>query len=227
MRCEHEHDDGAYVLGALAPAERAEYERHLSTCSFCREAVAEIAVLPGLLGRLDPADFADLDVPPARPRVPDLVDAARVDRRRQGRSQRWRYAGTALVAACLALVIGVGLAGRWDGDARGAVQMVAMQPVTAGAVLPISAEIGLRRTSYGTELTMRCAYTASATHTRAYIYRLVAYGPDEQKEQVNSWVAAPGEELTLAGTTRFSGIDLVRVEVQRFDGTPVLVLDVR
>jgi hypothetical protein len=102
-----------------------------------------------------------------------------------------------------------------------------MQPVTAGAVLPISAEIGLRRTSYGTELTMRCAYTASATHTRAYIYRLVAYGPDEQKEQVNSWVAAPGEELTLAGTTRFSGIDLVRVEVQRFDGTPVLVLDVR
>ena len=57
MRCEHEHDDGAYVLGALSPAERAQYERHLATCSFCREAVAEIAVLPGLLGRLDPSDF--------------------------------------------------------------------------------------------------------------------------------------------------------------------------
>src|SRR5262245_49866304 len=60
MSCEHEHDDGAYVLGALSPAERAAYERHLSTCSFCREAVADIAVLPGLLGRLDPADFAKL-----------------------------------------------------------------------------------------------------------------------------------------------------------------------
>ena len=60
MRCEHEHDDGAYVLGALSPAERAAYERHLATCSFCREAVADIAVLPGLLGRLDPADFAKL-----------------------------------------------------------------------------------------------------------------------------------------------------------------------
>ncbi len=39
MRCEHEHDDGAYVLGALSPAERTAYERHLATCSFCREAV--------------------------------------------------------------------------------------------------------------------------------------------------------------------------------------------
>ena len=41
MRCEHEHDDGAYVLGALSPAERAAYERHLATCSFCREAVSK------------------------------------------------------------------------------------------------------------------------------------------------------------------------------------------
>ena len=48
MRCEHEHDDGAYVLGALSPAERAAYERHLATCSFCREAVADILVRPAV-----------------------------------------------------------------------------------------------------------------------------------------------------------------------------------
>lgn len=228
MRCEHEHDDGAYVLGALSPAERAQYERHLATCSFCREAVAEIAVLPGLLGRLDPADFADLDVAPQRSRVPELVTAARTDRRRQHRARRWRYAATAVVAACLALVAGIGL-GTWRENATrgGNVQMIAMQPVPAGAQLPISADIGLRRTEYGTELTMTCAYKVSGTHTKAYTYRLVAYGPDEQKEQVGGWVAAPGERLTLTGFTRFSGADLVRVEVQRFDNTPVLAYDVQ
>lgn len=54
MRCEYAHDDGAYVLGALSPAERGAFERHMADCVACREAVAEIAVLPGLLGRLDP-----------------------------------------------------------------------------------------------------------------------------------------------------------------------------
>ena len=78
MRCEHEHDDGAYVLGALSPAERAAYERHLATCSFCREAVADIAVLPGLLGRLDPADFAKLlDPTLSSPSPPPSTSATR------------------------------------------------------------------------------------------------------------------------------------------------------
>ena len=81
--CEYAHDDGAYVLGALSPAERAAYERHLSTCSACREAVAEIAVLPGLLGRLDEAGLERvLSMGPSQPAVesrsPALVSAGRI-----------------------------------------------------------------------------------------------------------------------------------------------------
>ncbi|MER6596669.1 zf-HC2 domain-containing protein, partial [Micromonospora purpureochromogenes] len=73
-RCEFAHDDGAYVLGALAPADRAAYERHLAGCAACREAVAEIAVLPGLLGRLDPAALDEFLPPPQEPnRVPALL----------------------------------------------------------------------------------------------------------------------------------------------------------
>src|SRR5215831_16090276 len=60
MTCEHMLDDGAYVLGALSPAERADFERHLSTCASCREAVANLAVLPGLLGRLDQASAVSM-----------------------------------------------------------------------------------------------------------------------------------------------------------------------
>ncbi len=53
MRCEDGHDDAAYVLGALSPGERQVYEKHLATCSFCREAVADLARVPDLLDRLD------------------------------------------------------------------------------------------------------------------------------------------------------------------------------
>jgi hypothetical protein len=55
VRCEHLHDSGSYVLGALSPPERDAYERHLDECEICRDEVAEVAVLPGLLSRLDAA----------------------------------------------------------------------------------------------------------------------------------------------------------------------------
>src|SRR4051794_40547905 len=44
--------DAAYVLGALAPAERLEFEGHLALCTRCRASVAEIAGLPGLLAQV-------------------------------------------------------------------------------------------------------------------------------------------------------------------------------
>ena len=50
--CPLAHSDAAYVLGALSPAERLEYERHLPTCASCRRSVAQLAGMPGLLARV-------------------------------------------------------------------------------------------------------------------------------------------------------------------------------
>lgn len=230
-RCEFAFDDGAYLLGALAPAERAAYERHLAGCPSCREAVAEIAVLPGLLGRLDADGLTQITgpSPTVESRLPSLLTAARSAGRRKRRATRWRYAGLALAAACLALVAGLaGVRLGGPGASPGTdlqVRMVVMQPV-AGEV-PVSAEIGLNGTSWGTEVSMRCAYDEAGGHSKAYSFRLVAYGPDGATEQVGSWLAAPGDEVTLTGATRFSGTDLVRLEVLRYDGTPLLGYDVR
>lgn len=41
------------MLGAMSPAERESYERHLATCPSCRAEVTDLAGLPGLLSRLD------------------------------------------------------------------------------------------------------------------------------------------------------------------------------
>jgi len=61
VRCIETVEAGAYVLGALAPADRSAYERHLANCARCREEVAQLAGLPGLLGRLDVKDAMRLD----------------------------------------------------------------------------------------------------------------------------------------------------------------------
>ncbi|SBT53989.1 anti-sigma factor family protein [Micromonospora narathiwatensis] len=227
-RCEFAYDDGAYVLGALAPAERAAYERHLAGCADCREAVAEIAVLPGLLGRLDPAGLEQF-LPSAAEtsRVPALLDAARRQRRRERSRSRRRYALTALAAAVLAVLVGVGGVALLRPSAPSAppVPLAAMRPV-AGPV-PVHAEIGLTAADWGTEVTMRCGYDRQAGHREAYTFRLVAHGPDGATEQIGSWLAAPGDDLRFTGATRFTRGELVRLELLRADGTPVLAYDVR
>jgi hypothetical protein len=249
MRCDHEHDDGAYVLGALSPAERATYERHLNTCSFCREAVADLAVIPGLLGRLDPADFTRLLEPDppkvsTRNRMPDLVSAAQTTRRRERRRTRRRTLGTALVAAALTVIVGGGALSMFPGAIRltgpgagtpttvagattntvSAARAVEMTAVSGST--PISARLSLTDNGWGTGITMTCAYERSGTSTKANTFRLIAYGPDGAREEAGSWKAAPGADLTIPLATRFSGSELSRLVLVRWDDTPILAYDV-
>jgi hypothetical protein len=229
MTCDHAHDDGAYVLGALAPAERAAYEAHLTGCPACRNAVAEIAVLPGLLGRLDTAGLAQIATPPTmESRLPALLAAARRVRRRERQVNRWRYVGAALAAVCLALVVGLGVASLRSGSAAGTanpgVDLVAMQPVQGGS--PFSAEIGFTGVDWGTKVTVRCRYPKRNEYSKPSTIRLVAHGANGATEQVGSWVATPGDNLMVTGATRFSNRELVRLELTRPDGTVLFAYDV-
>lgn len=230
MRCEHEHDDGAYVLGALSPAERAAYERHLATCSFCREAVADIAVLPGLLGRLDPADFAKLldptlSPPPAPRAAPPPVAA------RRRKTFRVRVLSSALAVAVLALIIGVGVVFlSWDRapatppPVQAASAAVAMSPVDSA--VPLRAAIDLIGLPGGTKINLTCTYENTSATLKPYTVRLVAYGPDDETEQLGSWIAAPGKEFTMSGVTHLTEGNLSRIELMRNDGRVLLAYDV-
>lgn len=249
MRCDYAHDDGAYVLGALSPAERSDYERHLATCPACREAVAEIAVLPGLLGRLDtatalqllaedPEESADRRGRPQPvtgrgndedARVVSLLGAAVRTRRQERRGRRLRYATAALAAACVAVLamIGVGMLNGGDLTRPGnrpAARMEAMTPVDQE--LPVTAEVGLEKRGWGTEVTMECSYEKTDRYRKPWRLRLMAYGPNNESEQVSSWVATPGEPVSITGATRFSADQLVRLALVRDDGMQLLTYDV-
>ncbi|MBC7443355.1 MAG: zf-HC2 domain-containing protein, partial [Ramlibacter sp.] len=82
--------DGAYVLGALSPADRRDYERHLNDCVACSQAVAHLVGLPGLLAQVPLDQALQLDQPvdsrvdaaPSATLLPRLVQAARAHTRR-------------------------------------------------------------------------------------------------------------------------------------------------
>ena len=51
---------GVYVLGAIAPADRAVVSRHPASCPRCREEVAGLTGLPALLRKVPVADAMQL-----------------------------------------------------------------------------------------------------------------------------------------------------------------------
>ncbi|WP_229071807.1 zf-HC2 domain-containing protein [Actinoplanes sp. DH11] len=221
MRCEDGHDDAAYVLGALSPGERAAYENHLASCSFCREAVADLARVPDMLDRLDADEFARLLDPTLSTSYPPRTPQAPTRNRKRVRSLPIRLASTA-AAAVLILLIGGGVVA-WSNDQQAPAgppsgPAVAMTPVDD--VSAITATVRLTNTAGGTKVEMLCSY--SETADRAYTFRLIAYGPDEQKEQLGSWLAQPGTEFRMPGATHFGEGSLSRLEIVRFDGKAVL-----
>src|SRR5258705_3448646 len=109
MSCRYALDDGAYILGALSPAERAQFEQHLPQCPSCRESVATLAVLPGLLGRLDPATAASPSATAPATLLPRVLLGAAARRRKEKRRHTRLRIAIGAAAAVVAVAIGVGV----------------------------------------------------------------------------------------------------------------------
>ena len=114
----------AYVLGAMAVAEREEFEAHLSTCEICREEVDELQPAAEALPMASP-----LMVPPPElkdrimaevEREAELLGAAgagadrpeRTERRRRGSwLSGWRLAPVAVALVIAGVLVGSSLSG--------------------------------------------------------------------------------------------------------------------
>lgn len=244
MSCEFAHLDGSYVLGALSPGERQDYEQHLAGCAECAQSVRELAGLPGLLSRVDPRV---LESPPAEGPVPESLLPTLVHRVRRSRRRRgFLTAGLAAAAAVVVAVGTLGVTGALDGeqtpgggptstpsatptspdspDTPDSPESQAMQPV--GSV-PVRASLVLESVSWGTRLNLTCTYVASGGDYQpptSATYVLVVRTRDGRTEPVGTWRAVPGTTTRMSAATAADVEDISSVEVRTESGRPVLRL---
>ena len=151
--------DAAYVLGALSPVERREFEEHLAGCPTCQAAVSELAGLPGLLAQVAPDDAALLAVAPAdvidSDLPPDLV--SKVIKTRQSRRRRLVLAVAGAVAALAVIIGGVAVATGLSPLGPNSPLRVAFSPV---APTGMTALADVTPVTNGTDIKMECVYGA-------------------------------------------------------------------
>lgn len=214
--------DAAYVLGALSPADRSEFEAHLAGCPHCQTGVSEIAGLPGLLSQVGPEDAARLtdpraaEDPPPGSLLPAVLAAAR-RHRRQVRTQ------LLAVAAGLALLLGGFLLASVLDRPGPTDRRIAFEPVgTSG----ITAVVDLVPVPAGTQVAVECQ-DAAGEHVGTLLSVVVA---DERghREPVREWAVKAGKVNRPTGETtlRISQIEAVEIRVTATD-TLVLRAPVR
>jgi hypothetical protein len=225
MTCHHVYDDGAYVLGALSPAERAAFEGHMSACPACREAVTSLAVLPGLLSRLDaerafPRTSAPMSV---LPRTLAAISVRRKAERRRNRFFAVAAGFAATVLAAAGVGVGVQVLGRQN-------ETTVATFVTAGMSdmlplvdhLPVTARISATPTAGGTRIAMTCRYDEG--YIGQWTLRLIIFARlGGASEQLGTWTAESGQEIQLEALTHLMPGEIERVELQRMDGYRLMV----
>ena len=237
MTCPFARDDAAYVLGALSPGERLDFERHLGGCDACPRAVREFAGLPGLLGRID---ASVLERPPADEPLPEtlLPSLSREVRRAQRRRTRLAVgvaaaaAAAAAVSAVIAAVVGSQVGGddASQADVPGPSSASAgVQPETMDPVgdVPVRASLSLEQVTWGTRLGLTCTYDPDSVEYELppeVDYTLFVRTRDGRAEHVGSWRSVGGKTMQLSAATAASRDDIASVEVRTLDGRVVLKL---
>jgi len=209
--------DAAYVLGALSPAERREYEEHLAGCPACQAAVSELAGMPGLLAQVPPEDAALLAAAPAEVLddgpPPDLL--ARI----RGRSdRRWRRISTLVgAAAALVLVLAgiayeVGLLPFGSSDPR----RVAFESVRPTALTAVADVVPV---ADGTNIEVQCAYgeTNEPSPGGGYgyaDYTIYVVDRDGNATEIKRWKVNPNKTMTPDGRTPLKVRQIEAVEIR-------------
>ncbi len=234
MSCEFVHDDGAYVLGALSPAERVAFKQHLATCAVCTRSVAALAGLPGLLGRVDATVLEEPMAGPVHEPPPTLLPALMGEVRRSRRRRTLLTAGIAAASALL-VVVPVGLAQLGEDPAPPPGQPTAdvseepvpeLQMAPVGEV-PVRATVSLEEVTWGTRVGLTCTYDPDAVPydlPPEADYELFVRTRTGRMEQVGSWRSVGGREMTIMAATARTPAELASVEVRTTDGRVVLRL---
>jgi hypothetical protein len=232
--------DAAYLLGALSPADRAEFEEHLRTCDDCRRAVSRVAGLPGLLAGV-PSDAVAAAAEGWPEPPPTLLPRLMAEVERSRFRRRAAMAGIGLAAAAVlvvGLVVGVrglapashpaaGPSPQTGQTSSGTTGFHPLTPVLAG--IPIEASARFTSKSWGTDVTLHCSYeTGSSLHyptsTAPLTYTMVVTTRSGQVQQIAAWAVTPGKPVSIDGWTSVPRAQIASIQVRDEAKTPVLQL---
>lgn len=206
---------GVYVLGALDPAERAEVDAHLAGCASCRDELAALAGVPGLLSRLTPDEAAAGPPAPSDALLESLL--RRVARERAARRRRWLAAVAAVVVLIAGAVAGVAALRSGSGPSTSPSRVVAARDVATGVAVRVS----LASRPSGTALTL--SLTGVKAEERC---RLRVVGADGSSEVAASWVASYSGAAQVTGWTAIPVGSVRELVVETHDGTRLVSVQV-
>lgn len=191
---------GAYTIGALDADERAEVEAHLADCAACRDELAGLAVLPGLLGRLSADEAASGLLAVDTGRAERAITAVAVTQRgARLRLRLWQLAATAALLALVAVLV------PWPvGDAGWTLRP---QPVASDADT-IDGWVRVTEQTWGMQVDIELR---GLPERRGY--SLVAVRGDDHRATAASWTATDEGAIRLTGSCYVNAGDLARFEV--------------
>jgi Putative zinc-finger len=218
--------DASYVLGALSPAHRREFESHMQHCASCRAAVTELTGMPAALAMVDRVDVESMDsgnpAPPLRPQLRDQVlDRVRWQRRRT----RWlTSAAVGVAAAVLAVGLVVAIRPEIFGLQQGTEQVVPSLELSKVNPTPIAASISMSSYSWGTRIDMVCSYGDEEHYDAAPDnLGMVVVGRDGSRQQIATWLGLSGGIALPSGSTSLAVQEIAAVQlVSAGDGTVLL-----
>jgi predicted anti-sigma-YlaC factor YlaD len=219
---------GAYVLGALDPADRSRVDAHLAGCADCRDELASFAALPGLLGRVSRSEVESEPVDPGPQLLERLLSAAAAERRHD-RRRRILTSVAAAVIVLAAIGVSVGFGVTHDRHST---------PTVAAAVVPASQTFTATNPQTGVQATItevKKGWGASVEVSVVGVTedlagpscQLIAVGADGKTDVAASWSAPVAgytgvSKVNAAGSTAMASKDITAFKVVGSDGATLV-----
>jgi len=201
------HALGVYLVGALDPRERADVEAHLAHCPACRDELAGLAGLPGLMSRLTTEEVLAGPPPVDDALLERLLRSAARDRK-VARQRRWLTA----VAAVFVL-----LAGSIGGVAAYHAATAPNVHTVAAATGRVHMTVQLAAVSTGTSLNLHLSGVPAGQWCR-----LIAISDTGKREVAGSWEATYAGTAVIKGTTAIPYSHISRLVIETGDGTELV-----
>ena len=213
---------GAYVLGALDPADRSRVDGHLAGCADCRDELASFAALPGLLGRVSRSEIESEPVDPGPQLLERLLSAAAAERRHDRRLRILTSVAAAVIAlAAIGVSVGFGVTHSGHSTPPAAVPLASQTFTATNPQNGVQATITEVKKGWGASVQVSVlGVTADLAGPSC---QLIAVGPDGKTDVAASWSAPVAgytgvSKVNASGSTALASKDITAFKVVGSDG---------